>query len=244
MRRSEHCGPTTANSSNWLRFTVGHRLFADALARSARGYDRMSTRARVLRGEQVTHTLDARESEAYLSGDPVRRAMVDLGDGRALVTVSLRKDDAVLGIFMIYRQDVRAFSDKQITLLQNFAAQAVIAIENARLLTETREALEQQTATAEVLQIINSSPGDLDPVFAAMLEKALRLCGGAFGMMNTCNGESGRRVADHGTPVAYAKYRRQNPPSIWTRHSARPIDRRRGCGPQCGSDGGGGLRPR
>jgi GAF domain-containing protein len=156
--------------------------------------------AHVLQGDDFTIHEDMSAEDIYRVGDPLRRAIVDLGGARSAVTMSLRKDKTLLGAFTIFRQEVRPFTDKQIALLQNFAAQAVIAMENARLLTETREALEQQTATAEVLQVINSSPGNLAPVFDSLLEKALRLCEAAFGVLIIWDGEQFHRAAFRGFP--------------------------------------------
>jgi GAF domain-containing protein/CheY-like chemotaxis protein len=166
---------------------------------------------RLLETQALIHTAD--EAAAPVPAAPAR-----LGGARSMVAVPMRKESALVGAFIIYRQEVRPFSDKQIELVQNFAAQAVIAIENTRLLNELRqrtddlsESLEQQTATAEVLGVISSSPGALEPVFEAILANAVRICGARFGNLLLYEEGGMRVVAMHNPPDELDELRRRNP---------------------------------
>ncbi len=141
---------------------------------------------------------------------------VELAGMRTLLAVPMLKEGGLVGSINIYRQEVRPFTDTQIELVENFAAQAVIAIENARLLNELRqrtsdlgEALEQQTATSEVLQVISRSPNDLEPVFASMLNNAVRICDAKFGTIFRWTKGALHLVATRNAPAGYAEARRR-----------------------------------
>jgi len=150
---------------------------------------------RLISGKKVVHIADVMSGSLYAEREPLRVATVELMKARTLLAVPMLKDTKLVGAIIIYRQEVRPFSDRQITLVTNFASQAVIAIENARLFNETKEALARQTASAEVLQVISSSPGDLKPVFDQMLANAMRLCEAQCGFIYQMEQGAMRAVA-------------------------------------------------
>jgi len=167
--------------------------------------------AAVVRTRQFAHIHDVRNSPAYRAGAPAAVRIADIAGARTIVIVPMLKENELIGTISIFRQEVRPFTDKQIALVENFTKQAVIAIENTRLLKELRqrtddlsESLEQQTATSEVLQVISSTPGDLEPVFKSMLENATRICGANFGQMNLYEEGRFHPVALYNMPAAYA----------------------------------------
>jgi GAF domain-containing protein len=159
---------------------------------------------RVARTKDVVHIADE-------TAEPTPSVSARLAGARSVIVVPMLKDDELIGAISIYRGEVRPFTDKQIALVTNFAAQAVIAIENTRLLSELRESLQQQTATSDVLRVISSSPGDLQPVFAAVLENATQLCAANFGNLYLAEGDAFRTIAMHNVPPAFAEMRRRDP---------------------------------
>ena len=174
--------------------------------------------ARLVKTKQRVHVSDLRQEAAYKAGFAPLVTLVDRGGARSLLIVPMLKEHILVGAIAIYRQEVRPFTDKQITLVESFATQAVIAIENARLLNELRqrttdltEALEQQTATSDVLGVVSSSPGDLRPVFQTMLTSATRICEAKFGVLWLSEGERFRCVALHNAPPTFADHYRHEP---------------------------------
>src|SRR4029434_9298978 len=144
---------------------------------------------RITLTKQPLHIADVRADRAYAERDPLRVALVEQAGARSYLAVPMLKENELVGAIAIYRQEVRPFTDKQTALVQNFAARAVIAIENTRLLNELRESLQQQTATADVLRVVSNSAGELEPVFKAMLENAVRICEADSGILRTREGD-------------------------------------------------------
>jgi two-component system, NtrC family, sensor kinase len=163
-----------------------------------------STFGRAAKAKQVAQVLDSTKGEAYRQRDPFVVAGAELGGYRTIVSVPMLQEGELVGVISIYRQEVKAFTDKQIALVSNFAAQAVIAIENTRLFGELRESLRQQTATADVLRVISSSPDNLEPVFQAILQNATEICQARFGTLNLYDGEAFKTVALHNPPTEFA----------------------------------------
>jgi GAF domain-containing protein len=187
---------------------------------------------RVIATKHTAHVADALNEPGFFDIKPgFSRPQLSLVAGaRTLVAVPMLKEGALVGAIVIYRQEVRPFTDKQIALLTSFADQAVIAIENARLFDEVQartrelsESLEQQTAAADVLQVISSSPGELEPVFKAMLENAVRICEASFGNLLLYEGDVFRHVALHNAPKAWAADSERDP--VPPRRSARILYR-------------------
>jgi GAF domain-containing protein len=191
-----------------------------------------SALSRAARTKRAVLVNDASADEGYSERDSMRVSAVEIGGVRTLLDVPMLKDDEMIGAIAIYRQEVRPFTDKQVELVSNFAKQAVIAIENARLLKELRqrtddlsEALEQQTATSEVLGIISRSPGELEPVFQAMLANAVRICEAKFGNLFLHENNSFRIAVQLNAPPAYAERWRRQPILTVDENPRNPLTR-------------------
>jgi GAF domain-containing protein len=206
----------------WLREEGGFRAAAmhgalpaafleQWLAGTAVRLDPENPASRAVTTRQPVHVDDLREDQAYLGGNPLPVAGVEVAGIRTMVAIPMFKDNEPVGVISIYRREVKPFTKKQIDLVENFAAQAVIAIENTRLLNELRQSLQQQTATADVLKVISSSPGELQPVFGAILENATRICDAKFGNLWLSEGDTFVIAGTHGAPPEYREFLQTEP---------------------------------
>src|SRR5215475_7534740 len=193
-----------------LHFVAHHSLTPEMLEMNRRAYpappSRRTAAARAILERDFVQIPDISADPEYVLG-----AMSVVGGYRSVVAVPILRDGLPIGSIAVARAPVGMLPDRQVELLKTFADQAAIAIENVRLFNETKEALEQQTATSEVLKVISSSPGELEPVFQAMLEKAVQLCGAKFGNLWLREGDAFRICAMDGAPPAYAEYFRRTP---------------------------------
>ena len=218
------CDATFGNVYLWngdaFHLVAAHntpRAFAESRKRGPFRPSQSHPFSRLVETKQIFHIDDVAALPGYKARDPQIVEPVELGGIRTCLGVPMVKDNKLIGALVIFRQEVRPFTDKQIALVANFASQAVIAIENTRLLNELRqrtddlsESLEQQTATADVLKVISTSPADLEPVFAIMLEKAVRICDATFGNIYRWDGELLHLLAAHNAPPAFAEVRRRS----------------------------------
>jgi GAF domain-containing protein len=171
----------------------------------------MSAHGQIMRMKEVMHIDDLTATLPYREGDLAVTTLADLGGARTIVIVPMLKENELIGTMSIYRQEVRPFTAKQVELLSNFASQAVIAIENTRLLNELRESLQQQTATSDVLQVISRSAFDLQPVFEAVVESAVRLCDADKAFISRYDGELLHIMAAFNAPPEFRQWMEQNP---------------------------------
>ena len=169
-----------------------------------------STLGQAAATRQVAQVLDSTKREAYRRRDPFVVAGADLGGYRTIVSVPMIKANELIGVVSIYRQEVRAFTDKQIDLVKSFASQAVTALENARLLSELRESLQQQTATADVLKVISRSTFDLQPVLDTLTESAARLCDADIAAIIRQKGDAYYWATSYGLPADSSEYIKSN----------------------------------